>query len=115
MDSLSGTICKLQLTCIQETQQVSFLFLNFSKGLFALGKMSYKVASLGKIQRAMATAIFGDVPFSTFDETIERFLAVEEILKDPTKKQYKELIIRNKVWLADSYYAKSDYENAKKW
>jgi len=83
--------------------------------LFALGKMSFKVASLGTIQRTMATAIFGEVPFSTFDETIDRFLGVEEILKDPSKKQYKELIIRNKVWIGDSYYEKSDYENAKKW
>eukprot|EP01080_Neovahlkampfia_damariscottae_P000530 gene530-8042_t len=83
---------------------------------FCIAKWCFGVANLGTIQRTLAATFFEKPPSSTYDEAIDFCKKVEEILNSPENgNQYANLRIRNKTYCGDCYYAKGEYEEAKKW
>ncbi|EGC36611.1 hypothetical protein DICPUDRAFT_31606 [Dictyostelium purpureum] len=62
--------------------------------LHLLGRWCFSIASIGFIERGIASALFGTPPTSTYDEALKYFLAAYEA--DPN-------LIRNAIFIGDSY------------
>lgn len=85
--------------------------------IFALGKWCFTISEkLGNMMlRAVVSTIFTKPPHATYDEAIEYFMKVEDLLKGPRASYYADLRIRNKVMLGDCYYQQGHYDKAKNW
>ena len=74
-----------------------------------LGRWCFGVANISFVERTAASAFFATPPSSTYEEAIDYFLEHEKLMED------KGGMIRNKMYLGDSYMALSKKEEAAKW
>uniref|UniRef100_A0A0A9WMH1 Regulator of microtubule dynamics protein 1 n=1 Tax=Lygus hesperus TaxID=30085 RepID=A0A0A9WMH1_LYGHE len=75
--------------------------------LHLLGRFRYEVATLSWVERKVANAVFGEVPFSTFPEALEALLRVEELNKEPW--------MENRLMVAKCYINMGDFKEALVW
>jgi len=73
---------------------------------YLLGRWSFSVASVGWIERKVASALFGTPPSATYDDALTYLKKSAEL--DPQA-------IRTASFLGDTYYQLSKYQDAKEW
>ncbi|GAM26695.1 hypothetical protein SAMD00019534_098700 [Acytostelium subglobosum LB1] len=74
--------------------------------LHLLGRWCYSVANIGWAERTIASALFGTPPTATFQEALDYFLQADQ--QDP-------LLVRNVLYLGDTYAALKDNVKAKEY
>ncbi|XP_045601198.1 regulator of microtubule dynamics protein 1 [Procambarus clarkii] len=72
-----------------------------------LGRFCFEVSQLSWLERKAATALFGEVPSSTYEEALRHFLAAEELKSSGWKE--------NRLFVAKCHIQMSNYSAASTW
>ena len=75
-----------------------------------LGRWCFSVAGISFVERTAASVLFASPPTATYEEAVEHFLEHEKLMEDKGGG-----MIRNKLFLGDSYLALGKKEEAAKW
>ncbi|RXG53812.1 Regulator of microtubule dynamics protein 2 [Armadillidium vulgare] len=71
------------------------------------GRFCYEVSSLTWIEKKLATALYGEIPCSSYEEALEHFIAADEL----KQMNWKE----NKFYVAKCYFKIFNCEKGKSW